>query len=138
MEFNFSTPVLIRHLWQLKTVVFLHWCLICTVLFSVTTLGIYPREKCTVVEKNFWRYSLGNLYSRNIISNNYHKYWFTHAGTVELLVTIKVFQLLTLMKNCLIPLAFEPIKQYKLFAFYKLFVRQSFIYMAGFEMRFSD
>jgi hypothetical protein len=28
----FSTPVLIRQLWQLKTVVFLHWCLICTVL----------------------------------------------------------------------------------------------------------
>jgi hypothetical protein len=28
----FSTPVLIRHLWQLKTVVFLHWCLIRTVL----------------------------------------------------------------------------------------------------------
>jgi hypothetical protein len=25
--FIFSTPVLIRHLWQLKTVVFLHWCL---------------------------------------------------------------------------------------------------------------
>ncbi len=28
----FSTPVLIRHLWQLKTVVFLHWCLIHVVL----------------------------------------------------------------------------------------------------------
>ncbi len=28
MLFIFSTPVLIRHLWQLKTVVFLHWCLI--------------------------------------------------------------------------------------------------------------
>jgi len=28
----FSTPVLIRHLWQLKTVVFLTWCLICAVL----------------------------------------------------------------------------------------------------------
>ncbi len=25
-----------RHLWQLKTVVFLHWCLICALLFSVT------------------------------------------------------------------------------------------------------
>ncbi len=25
----FSNPVLIRHQWQLKTVVFLHWCLIC-------------------------------------------------------------------------------------------------------------
>ncbi len=28
MLFIFSTPVLIRHLWQLKTVDFLHWCLI--------------------------------------------------------------------------------------------------------------
>jgi len=30
--FIFSTPGLIRHLWQLKAVVFLHWCLICYVL----------------------------------------------------------------------------------------------------------
>ncbi len=29
---HLSTPVLIRHLWQLKTVVFLHWCLIHAVL----------------------------------------------------------------------------------------------------------
>ncbi len=29
---HFSTPVLIVHLWQLKTVVFLHWCLIHTVV----------------------------------------------------------------------------------------------------------
>jgi hypothetical protein len=28
---HFLTPVLIRHLWQLKTVVFLHWCLICQI-----------------------------------------------------------------------------------------------------------
>ncbi len=32
MLFIFSTPVLIRHLWQLKTVVFLLWCLISAVL----------------------------------------------------------------------------------------------------------
>ncbi len=32
MLFIFSTPVSIRHLWQLKTVVFLHWCLICVPL----------------------------------------------------------------------------------------------------------
>ncbi len=31
MQSIFSTPVLIRNLWQLKTVVFLHWCLICAV-----------------------------------------------------------------------------------------------------------
>ncbi len=30
----FSTPVLIRQLWQLKTVAFLHWCLICIVLLN--------------------------------------------------------------------------------------------------------
>jgi hypothetical protein len=34
MLFIFSTPVLIRHLWQLKTAVFLHWCLILSVLLN--------------------------------------------------------------------------------------------------------
>jgi hypothetical protein len=34
MLFIFSTIVLIRHLWQLKPVVFLHWCLICAVPLS--------------------------------------------------------------------------------------------------------
>jgi len=42
--FIFSTPVLIRHLWQLKTVVFLHWCLICTVqLITSTWLSLRDR-----------------------------------------------------------------------------------------------
>ncbi len=34
MLFISSIPVLIRHLWQLKTVVFLHWCLIHSVLLD--------------------------------------------------------------------------------------------------------
>ncbi len=34
MLFIVSTSVLIRHLWQLETVVFLHWCLICVVHLS--------------------------------------------------------------------------------------------------------
>jgi hypothetical protein len=29
---HFSTPVIIRHLWKLKTTVFLHWCLIHAIL----------------------------------------------------------------------------------------------------------
>jgi hypothetical protein len=33
--FIFSTPVLIRQLWQLKTIVFLHRCLICAALFPI-------------------------------------------------------------------------------------------------------
>ncbi len=32
MLFMFSTPASIRYLWHLKTVAFLHWCLIRTVL----------------------------------------------------------------------------------------------------------
>jgi len=40
MLFSFSTPELIRHLWQLKRVVFLHWCLICAVLFRSPWLGL--------------------------------------------------------------------------------------------------
>jgi hypothetical protein len=35
MLFNFSTQVLIKHLWQLKTVVYLHWCLISVVLLQL-------------------------------------------------------------------------------------------------------
>ncbi len=31
---HFSTPVLIRHLLQLKTLVFMHWCLICGVILD--------------------------------------------------------------------------------------------------------
>ncbi len=44
MLFIFSTPVLIRHLWQLKTVFFLHWCLIRTVLLSSDdrNMSIHP------------------------------------------------------------------------------------------------
>jgi hypothetical protein len=38
-----STPMLIRHLWQLKAVVFLHWCLMHAVVLSkhVGELGIF-------------------------------------------------------------------------------------------------
>ncbi len=39
MLFIFSTPVLIRHLRQLNTVVVLHWCLICAVLLHLPTSG---------------------------------------------------------------------------------------------------
>ncbi len=41
MLFIFSTPVLIRHLWQLKTAVFLHWCQICALLLCLPTFPRY-------------------------------------------------------------------------------------------------
>jgi hypothetical protein len=36
--------VLIRHLWQLKIVVFLHWCLICAI-----SLTIVISDACTTI-----------------------------------------------------------------------------------------
>ncbi len=48
MLFIFSTPGLIRNLWQLKTV-FLHWCLICAVPLDIM-LGNSEKVK-KIVEK---------------------------------------------------------------------------------------
>ncbi len=41
---HFSTPGLIRHLWRLKTVVFLHWCLICAILLLLQMIGAANRR----------------------------------------------------------------------------------------------
>ncbi len=41
---HFSTPVLIRHLWQFKTVVFLHCCLICAVLLHESIYRYYRTD----------------------------------------------------------------------------------------------
>ncbi len=46
MLFIFSTPVLIKHMWQLKTVVFLHWCLLCTVLLLLNAV----RNVCQYID----------------------------------------------------------------------------------------
>ena len=44
MLFIFYTPELIRNLWQLKTAVFLHYCLICSVPFFVVYMMLYCVE----------------------------------------------------------------------------------------------
>jgi len=36
----FNTSLKIRHLWQLKTVVFLHWCLMCAVPLVDKSLSV--------------------------------------------------------------------------------------------------
>ncbi len=41
---HFSSSVLIRHLWHLKTVVFLHWCLVLAVLFITRQDGWYSQN----------------------------------------------------------------------------------------------
>ncbi len=49
--------MLIRHLWQLKTVVFLHWCLICAVLFYgkvIIDIKKFVRSLSHVFKKFEW------------------------------------------------------------------------------------
>ncbi len=61
MQFIFPTPVSIRHLWQLKSVVFLHRCLINAVLFVLTLTRqgkliqykIIPSNYCVNRSSNF-------------------------------------------------------------------------------------
>ncbi len=50
MLFIFSTPELIKNLWQLKKAVFLHWCLICGIPFATTSVA--KIEKFCVI--NTW------------------------------------------------------------------------------------
>ncbi len=41
LNVHFSTPVLIRHLLHLNTMVFLHWCLICGLSITLVALDIF-------------------------------------------------------------------------------------------------
>jgi hypothetical protein len=52
---HFLTKVLIRRLWQLKTVVFLHWCQLCAVILRQTSLNRHVKFACLskVVRHNF-------------------------------------------------------------------------------------
>jgi hypothetical protein len=57
---HFLTSVLIRHLWQLKTVVFLHWSLLCAVLLITKyffTSAQFLRNQTIFLLKNFMAYT---------------------------------------------------------------------------------
>ncbi len=61
MLFIFSTLVLIRHQWQLKTVVFLHWCLICNVPLLKTNRLTYSSDQSLTKKKRFLELSPDDL-----------------------------------------------------------------------------
>ncbi len=56
--------MLIRHLWQLKTVVFLHWCLICAVLLETLIMTKWAIVWMPHLEKQLGL--VGIYYSRRI------------------------------------------------------------------------
>ncbi len=80
---HFLTPVLIRHLWQLKTVVFLHWCLICAVLLMVTLLVLtfQPTDITIVHQLNAWPMEQSTLKNvNNYLNTNIYSYLETFGG----------------------------------------------------------
>ncbi len=63
--FIFSTPVLIRHLWQLKTIVFLHWCVIHTIpLVNWEVASII----LSVVKSKLFQFSSQTSYKNRLIN----------------------------------------------------------------------
>jgi len=68
---NFLTPVLIRDLWQLKTVVFLHWCLKCAVLLQHYT-SHYNLLRCKATLIKIWKSTKHYREERKRTSLFYH------------------------------------------------------------------
>ncbi len=70
MLFIFSTPEIIRNLWQLKTAVFLHWCLLCAIPFckqirppiflSLEEVAVHARHKLLMKVDNNSALIFGN------------------------------------------------------------------------------
>jgi len=75
MLFIFSVPVLIRHLWQLKTFVFLHWCLICTLLLKFNDI-LQRLQKCLLM-------IIISILCRSINSNFQKDLWVKLSGALR-------------------------------------------------------
>jgi hypothetical protein len=72
LNVHFSTSVLFRHVWQLKTVVFLHWCLICAVLFknSNTNSRMFPEQNLNIYIRMIYAYI--NPPCGSVVNFHYH------------------------------------------------------------------
>ncbi len=87
--------MLIRHLWKLKTVVFVHRCLICDVLlawfmFHPGNISVVTRNQWLVLLSNFLL--LLNLFkhaSNKIVTiSNLHLFFYPALAVVELLAIL--------------------------------------------------
>ncbi len=59
--------MLISHLWQLKTVAFEHWCLICAILLE-PIVGNHRHIKCESVEENSREYLKTDHFSEKALA----------------------------------------------------------------------
>jgi hypothetical protein len=73
---HFFQHPLVRHLWELETVIFLHWCLICAVLLPWLH-GAYRNDTvCVVLPKEASE-------QRDVITAQYHKLFFEQNSPIE-------------------------------------------------------
>ncbi len=72
MLFIFSTPMSIRHLWLLETVVFMHWCLTHVVLLYKTHFYFLSFEvKVSVTKMNICCIKFGLKFHQLNLRNNF-------------------------------------------------------------------
>ncbi len=71
MWFIFSTPVLIRHMWQLKTVVFLHRCLIHVCSIRMKQIGLFQFWH-KLHQKSFIESCLKNFFCKMLLDGRTH------------------------------------------------------------------
>ncbi len=118
MLFIFTTPVIIRHLWQLNTVVFLHWCLIDAVLFrffrfvlinaihACRFLIMTRNTKMNEIRTDKKLFKIANVYSALYVLNllrwrvrTRKSYWRERLSTVNLLVLTRLDQLFVILRE---------------------------------------
>jgi hypothetical protein len=95
MQFIILTPVLIRYMWQLKAVVFLHWCLICNVLFHNIGPRFKLKRKTYLSDPSgahtrcptcgLW-FKLGSVFKLHILSHQ--PKWKVHGGNDQQVATL--------------------------------------------------
>ncbi len=83
---SFYTPVSIRHLWQLKTIVFLHWCLIWALLLIKN-------------QENFLKFFKGLLSLNKFTEDEKVDRQFLKITNVELWRLLTVLVFLSCLKN---------------------------------------
>ncbi len=70
MLFIFSTPVFIRHMWKLKTIVFLHWCLIhafLLILIFMCILSMFCNRKIIKKYQFFKNFTMQDSQDGNLL-----------------------------------------------------------------------
>ncbi len=126
MLFIFSKPVLIRHLWQLKTAVFLHWCLICAVLLQYSFLTPLAIVVCitstTILRRRIKAPSLRRLCSKRHNTLTTDIFYYRHLCHYTHISQVPKGAILRPQKQTLFSISHRPGIEQQLYCSYAMFI----------------